>query len=438
LLLNVAANQVMVGLQDAGRLTEQKRIAGELDRRVAQRTAELAAANEELRREIAERLLVENRLRQEEGRAKRSGELLAEAQRLSSTGSFLWEVASEEVEYSEETYRIYGFDQDQPVTLEMIANRLHPEDVPLMYEMLDLARGPGADLDSEYRLQMPDQSVKHLHLVARATRDPEGYLTYVGAIQDITERKRSEEALSRARSELAHVSRVTSLGALTASIAHEVNQPLSGIITNASTCLRMLATDPPNVDGAKETAKRTIRDGNRASEVIRRLRALFAKKDLTHETLDLNEATREVIALSASDLQRRQAILRAELADELPPVSGDRVQLQQVILNLLLNALDAMDGVNDRPRQLVVRTERDESNSVRLSVQDAGAGFEPQSAERLFEAFYTTKGTGMGIGLSISRSIIESHRGRLWASPNDGPGATFSFSIPLADTRRYP
>ena len=226
------------------------------------------------------------------------------------------------------------------------------------------------------------------------------------------------------------MARVTSLGALTASIAHEVNQPLSGIITNASTCLRMLAADPPNVDGARETARRTIRDGNRASDVITRLRALFSKKDATTESVDLNEATREVIALSLSELQRNRVILRAELADDLPPVTGDRVQLQQVILNLLLNASDAMSGVDDRPRQLVIRTERDEGDRVRLTVQDAGVGFDPQAVDRLFEAFYTTKSDGMGIGLSVSRSIIESHHGRLWATPNDGPGATFSFSIP--------
>jgi signal transduction histidine kinase len=222
---------------------------------------------------------------------------------------------------------------------------------------------------------------------------------------------------------------------LTASIAHEVNQPLSGIITNASTCLRMLAADPPNVDGARETARRTIRDGNRASDVITRLRALFSKRDATTDAVDLNDATREVIALSLSDLQRNRVILRSELADDLPPVTGDRVQLQQVILNLLRNASEAMSAVDDRPRQLVIRTERDEGDRLRLSVQDAGVGFEPQGVDRLFEAFYTTKSDGMGIGLSVSRSIIESHHGSLLAAPNDGPGAIFSFSIPCGPDR---
>ena len=234
-----------------------------------------------------------------------------------------------------------------------------------------------------------------------------------------------------------HVSRVATPGALTTSIAHEVNQPLSGIITNASTCLRMLAADPPNVDGARETARRTIRDGHRAADVITQLRALFSKKDLTLKPVDLNEATQEVIALSLSELQRNRVLLQPDLADDLPLASGDRVQLQQVILNLVRNASDAMSTVDGRPRHLVIKTEPAEGDQVRLSVQDAGVGFDPQSMKRLFEAFYTTKNEGMGIGLSVSRSIIESHHGRLWATLNHGPGATFSFSIPRETSNQY-
>jgi signal transduction histidine kinase len=228
------------------------------------------------------------------------------------------------------------------------------------------------------------------------------------------------------------VARITTLSALTASIAHEVNQPLAGIITNASTCLRMLAAQPPDLDGACETARRTIRDGNRASAVITRLRDLYTKKDVTLESLDLNEATREVIALSSSDLQRSRVILQSELADDLPKVSGDRIQLQQVILNLISNASEAMVDVHDRPRQLYIKTEREEGDRVRVSVRDAGVGVDRQSMEKLFNPFYTTKSGGMGIGLSVSRSIVERHQGRLWAETNDGPGATFAFSIPLA------
>jgi signal transduction histidine kinase len=242
--------------------------------------------------------------------------------------------------------------------------------------------------------------------------------------------KVAQEELRGAQAQLERVIRVSTLNVLTASIAHEINQPLASLITNASISLRRLNDDPPNVDGARETVQRTIRDANRASEVVTRLRALFGKKEFTLETFDLNEVTTEVIALSLTDLQGNRIILQLELAANLPLITGDRVQLQQVTLNLLRNASDAMVGIEDRPRHLLVKTERDGDNQVRLSVQDAGCGVNPQDFERLFEPFYTTKSSGMGIGLSISRSIIERHRGRLWAEPNDGPGTTFSFSIP--------
>jgi PAS domain S-box-containing protein len=372
---------------------------------------------------------IEDRKRAQE-ELRRSETFLAEAQRLSLTGSFCWRVETEEFTWSEQLYRIFEFELGIQVTLELILTRVHPDDISLLHDIIGQARRAVLDLDFEQRLLMPDQTIKYVHVVAHGSRNKDGELEYVGAVQDVTLSRTSEAALSQARSELAHVARVMSLGVLTASIAHEVNQPLSGIITNANTCLRMLAADPPNVDGARETARRTIRDANRASEVIKRLRALFGKKNPTAEPVDLNDAVREVVALSLSRLQRDRVILLTELADDLPLVTGDRVQLQQVILNLLQNASDAMSNVNDRPRQLLIRTERDDGDRVRLTVQDSGAGFEPQSLERLFDAFYSTKSGGMGIGLSVSRSIIESHRGRLWAAPNDGPGATFSFSIP--------
>jgi PAS domain S-box-containing protein len=559
LLLNVAANQASIGLQEAQLSGKQKRLANEFDQRVAQRARELAAANEALTREIAERELVEERLRREERELKssearkaailnsaldsivtidhqgvitefnpaaehafgyqreqvvgkrladiiippslrethwqgfarylatgearvigkrlettavradgsefpielaitriptdgppaftgflrditkrkraeqelrRSEAFLAEGQRLSSTGSFSWRADADVMTWSEELYRIYEIPQGAPVTLELIGARVHPEDIPSLNDLIDRARSAGSNFQFDHRLLMPDRSVKYLHMVAHATRDQDDWLEYIGAVQDVTQRRLADEALGKARSELAHVARVTTLGALTASIAHEVNQPLSGIITNASTGLRMLSANPPNVEGALETVRRTLRDGNRAADVMARLRALFGRKKFTSESVDLNEAAREVIAMSLSELQRGRVVLRTELAEGLPSVTGDRVQLQQVLLNLFLNASDAMTGVDDRPRQLLIRTELDEGERVRVSVQDAGMGFEQNDPERIFEAFYTTKSTGMGIGLSVSRSIIEGHHGRLWASSNDGPGATFAFSIP--------
>jgi PAS domain S-box-containing protein len=281
---------------------------------------------------------------------------------------------------------------------------------------------------------LADGSTAYVATSGKPVLDAEGnFYGYRGVSSDVTAAVRAdqaEHALREAQAELAHVARVTTLGELAASIAHEINQPLSGIITNASTCLRMLAADSPNLDGARETVRRTLRDGNRAADVITRLRALFGKKDGVVDAVDLNEAAREVIAMSSSQLQRSRVVLRPEFADNLPPVTGDRVQLQQVILNLLMNAADAMSGVDDRPRQLVIRTQGDEGKRVRLSVQDVGVGVDAQGVDQLFEPFYTTKSDGMGIGLSVSRSIIESHGGRLWAQSNDGPGATFSFSVP--------
>jgi PAS domain S-box-containing protein len=374
-------------------------------------------------RDITERKRAEEKLR-------RSEAFLAEGQHLARMGSLSWRVASGEIIWSEQLYRIFEVEPGSAVTLELIASRVHPEDMPLMVDMVARAQRGENYFEYQHRIILPDRSVKHLHLIAHRTGDDPGQIEYIGAVLDITERRLADEALNEARSELAHVARVSSLGALTASIAHEVNQPLAGIITNASTCLRMLAADPPNVDGARETARRTIRDGNRAADVIARLRALFSKKTVAIEPVDLNQAVREVVALSWGDLQRSRVVVRTELTDGLPLVDGDRIQLQQVIMNLLRNAADAMNSVDDRPRRLLIGTGPGEGDHVRLCVQDAGVGFGPEGADRLFQAFYTTKGDGMGIGLSISRSIIESHNGRLWAQTNDGPGATFFFSIP--------
>ena len=381
--------------------------------------------------DVEERKRTEHELRRNEA-------FLAQGQRLTKTGSLWWDVSSGRVTWSDEIFRIMELPTTTEPTVDLALSRIHPDDRALVQEMMERSARDGTNIDLEHRLLMPDGAVKHLHVVLQNVGQEPGTPEFLGAVTDVSERKRSEEELRRAHdhltragAELARVSRLTTLSALTASIAHEVNQPLSGIITNASTCLRMLDGTPPDIDGARETARRTIRDGNRAADVIARLRALFSKREFTPEALDLNEATREVIALSATDLQRNRIVLQSRLADDLPLISGDRIQLQQVILNLLRNAADAMSEVDDRPRDLLIETAAD-GGGVRVTLSDAGVGIPSQTMDSLFDPFFTTKSGGMGIGLFVCRSIVDRHHGRLWAESNDGPGATFSFSIPRA------
>jgi PAS domain S-box-containing protein len=246
------------------------------------------------------------------------------------------------------------------------------------------------------------------------------------------ERVYSEDALHQVRAELAHVSRAASLGALTASIAHEINQPLSGIVTNASTCVRLLDTDPPNIRGARETARRTIRDANRAADVIARLRALFRKKSITAESFDIDQAILEVVALLRRDIEASHVSLRTELGAAFRPVSGDRVQIQQVVVNLVLNAIDALSTSGNGERRLLLKTDAADADYVQIVVEDSGVGLDPAHAERIFDPFYTTKHDGMGMGLSISRSIVESHHGRIWVEANLDSGATFAFTVPAS------
>jgi len=317
---------------------------------------------------------------------------------------------------------------------------VHPADRPAAEVVIERAHVPG-DVSFEYRVLHKDGSTRWLHLKGRVGVEDGTQARLVGFMLDVTERHKAEEELQRleqqlnqVRSELARVARVATLSTLAASITHEVSQPLSGVIANASTCLRVLDAEPPNVDAARETTRRILRDGNRAADVITRLRAMFSKRDFTLEPMDLNEAAREVVALSLGEFQRNRIMVVSELAPHLPAVTGDRIQLQQVVLNLLRNASEAMADVPERPRQLVIRTATEGGDRVRLSVRDTGEGLPPGSMDKLFDAFFTTKTAGMGIGLSVSRSIIERHHGRIWAEPNDGPGATFCFSVPVAPT----
>jgi PAS domain S-box-containing protein len=375
--------------------------------------------------DLTERKRVEEALR-------RSEAFLAKAQQVSLTGSFSYYSATGELTWSEELYHIFDFQPSVRATLSLFGSRYHPEDIHVRKEVAAGIRRGDLDFDYEHRLLMPDASIKHIRVIAHGSPDKEGSgLEYFGAVQDLTQRRVAEIALDQARSALLHVSRITTLGVLTAAIAHEVNQPLSGIVTNASTCLRMLSADSPNVDGARETARRAIRDGNRAAEIISRLRRLFAKREGSSEIVNLNEASREVISLSSGELKNSRVILQSEFADDLPSVQGDRIQLQQVILNLIRNAADAMSDVEDRPRLLVVRTTKMEPGGVLVAVQDSGLGIDPANLDRIFDAFYTTKPDGLGIGLSVCRTIVEAHGGKLWAAAACPHGAIFQFTLPI-------
>jgi C4-dicarboxylate-specific signal transduction histidine kinase len=307
----------------------------------------------------------------------------------------------------------------------------------MVRELIDRVSHERKDFDFEHRLLMPDGSMKHLRVVGRPwIKGESGRFEFVGAVTDITERKRAEEALRQkevslreTQTELAHVGRVTTMGELAASFAHEVKQPLVGVVTNASASLRFLSRDSPNLVEASEAIRAIIRDGNRAADVVSRMRSLFKKAPPAKELLNVNEAVEEVVILMRGEARRQRAALRTELAANLPSVMADRVQIQQVVMNLILNGLEAMSEVEDRERDLVIRTQRSEGDQVRVAVQDSGVGIDPLKVEPIFDAFHTTKPGGMGMGLSISRSIVESHGGRLWATANDGPGATFQFSL---------
>ena len=529
LLLRVAANQAVIGLQEARRSGEQKRVAEALEQRVAERTRQLTAANEALQRSEA---------------------FLAQGQSISHTGSFGWNVSSGEIYWSEETYKIFEYDRAIEPTLELVFQRIHPDDRDLVQQTIDRAAYERAKLDFEHRLLMPDGSVKHLHVLARALEPSSGNLEYLGtvtdvtereqaeqkfrgllesapdamivmnrqgkivlvntqvenlfgyrrddllgqeveilvperfrarhpqhrkeffaqprvrpmgegmglygrrkdgtefpveislspletqegtlvsgAVRDVTERTRAEEALRQAKADLAHVSRVTTMGELTASLAHEVNQPIAATVTSANSCIRWLAGEVPNLDKARAAAARIVKDGTRAAEIITRIRLLFQRGTQQLELVDVNEVTEEMIVLLHGETTRYAISVRTDLATDLPQVMGDRVQLQQVMMNLMMNSIDAMKDV-DGTRELTIKSQRAENEQVLVSISDTGVGLPPQQADQIFNAFFTTKPQGTGMGLRISRSIIESHGGRLWAADNSPRGASFYLTLP--------
>ncbi|KYG99430.1 PAS domain S-box protein [Bradyrhizobium sp. DOA1] len=502
---------------------------------------------------ITERKEAENALRQSEA-------YLAQAQELSHTGSFGWRSSTGEISWSKETYRIFQCDEGTKPRIPFMLQRIHPDDRLAVQQTTARAAREGKDYDHEYRLVMPDGSIKYVRAVARATRDSNGRVEFVGSVTDVTATKeaerrlreseqrfrdyaetasdwfwetgpdhrvtqisehsdtvaaptgllgltrwdiapdanlepekwrqhrealdahvpfrdlvyrsrdrnghaiyvrtsgkpffdaegaflgyrgvctdvtaairadQAEEALRKAQTELAHVTRVTTLGELTASIAHEINQPLAAVIANADACLSWLQRSPPDLNAARRSVDWIIEDGKRASDVIRHVRALAKRTDIEMVPLDASAVVREAVALVQREMATHAVSVRMELSSALPEIFGDRIQLQQVLINLIMNGIEAMEGVEDRPRELAIRSVADGDGAVLVSVADSGVGISEQAIDRLFTPFFTTKSSGMGMGLSICRSIVEAHGGRLSAAPNQGHGATFQITLPV-------
>jgi PAS domain S-box-containing protein len=383
-------------------------------------------------RNITERKRAEEFLRQSEA-------YLAEAQRLSHTGSWAFDVANNKYVYlSEECARIFELAAQEDLrTREAVSRLIHPEDRPRVNDDYETTLRDKVDTASEFRIVLPSGTAKHVQAIRHPVLNEAGEVVkIVGTVIDITERKHAERERDRLRqleAELAHINRVSVLGELTASIAHEVGQPLAGVVSNGGACLRWLARETPNLEEAREAAKRIVRDGKRAGEIIARIRALTRRATTPTEKLDLNQTIQEVLALVGDDAMRKRARIRPQCAADLAPVAGDRVQLQQVVLNLVMNGIEAMSSVADRPRDLVITTRNVEPDQVQVTVEDAGTGLDPTAMDKIFDPFYTTKPSGMGMGLSICRSILQAHGGRLWATAKDGPGTLFHFTLP-----RYP
>ena len=397
---------------------ELRRLADNLKVQVQVKTRDLQYRNQQLHRNAA---------------------FLTEAQRLSSTGSLSWRVTTNgitEIILSEELYRIFEFDKSLPMTLGLMRTRIHPDDVAFFDHTINRARAAAdGDFDYEYRLQMPDHSIKYVRVTAHGARDDEGRLEYIGAAKDVTQRRLLEDSLTKARSELARVTRVIGLGVLTASIAHEVKQPISAIFANAESSACLLKRTEPDIEKVLVLTGRVVADARRACEIVDRIHEVVSRRAPEHKSLSFGDVINEALSFLRHELLLKGVIVSLDLTPNLPHVVGDRTQLQQVIVNLVVNAVQAMTQTALAGRNICLRAQLSDPQTVCCIVEDSGPGIYPEHLSRLFDSFFTTKDTGMGMGLPICRSIIEAHGGQIRAD-NESilGGARFSFALPADRT----
>ena len=424
-------------------------VSGSLGEEIAIEALKIGATDYVLKTRLS-RLVpsVQRALREARGRAerkkaeealRRSEMYLAEAERLSHTGSFGWNASTGQIYWSDGAYRIFECEPTTKPTIQLVIDRTHPDDRMRLHQIIDRAAMEGREFIVEHRLLMADGSVKYVKAVAhRLTGEDPERLVFVGAITDITDRKRAEEERERLRQldeNLAYMNRVSMMGELAASLAHEIRQPIAAAIIEATTCIRWLRRDPPDVMKACDTASAMVAAATRADGIIDRVRSLYGRGTPEREVVDLNAIVREMTVLLGDTADRHSISIRTELDLALPRTTVDRVQLQQVLMNLMLNGIEAM---RETGGELAVASKRTEHGQLLISVSDSGVGLPIDEAERIFDAFFTTKPQGTGVGLSISRRIIESHGGRLWAIPNAGLGAIFQFTLPGEATAAWP
>ena len=408
-------------------MIQATRAGRELERRVAERTADLNKANENLKLQIGERTDAEKKLRESES-------YLAEAQRLAHLGTWVWRLENRAIVYvSDEWYRIYGFNPEEGFpNWEQRLQRVHPDDRAKWQGTIDRAIRDNSDYEVDFRILLPSGAVRYFHSVGHPVRNASGDLVeFLGLTIDVTERKSAEQEHERSRqleADLAHINRVSMMGELAASLAHEIKQPIAAASTNARTGLRWLQHQPPQIEEARESILRIVKDMNRATDIIDRNRALYLRGTPKSELLDINEIIHELVVLLRDAAHRQSISIRTNLNAEAVTTRADRVQLQQVLMNLMLNGIEAMKDVSGK---LTVTSSKTEEGQLLVSVSDSGIGLPIDGSDRIFEAFFTTKQQGTGMGLSISRRIIESHGGRLWASANAARGATFQFTLPV-------